>query len=153
MTENLYVPTVGRPRQPWCPDCKRLVPPQYNEKSPGQGYCKPHQSARVRKNYISRRDALATEPLERHPETRTQNLIADIKRELSAGRPMTPDFIRGLFHECALPEPSDEDIERVFFSDQQPAPRVNLLAPENEAEMIAELRRQAAEQNPYDPVD
>lgn len=148
---SLYTPKPGRPRQPWCPDCKKQIPPVYNEKAPGQGYCGAHQSQRVRKNYIARRNA--ANPNFPHPETRERNLQKDIRDNLAKGMPLTVEMIKTLYHENALPTPSDEDIRKEFFPETIGPEYENLIDMAEQDRLVAELQKQAREANPYDPVD
>lgn len=148
---SLYTPKPGRPRQPWCPDCKKQVPPAYTEKAPGQGYCGAHQSQRVRKNYIARRNAANPDYL--HPQSRAEALQKDIRDNLAKGMPLTVEIIKSLYHENALPTPSDEDVQKEFFPRAAEPEDDNLLDMAEMDRLAEELKRQAREANPYDPVD
>jgi hypothetical protein len=118
-------------------------------KKPGQGYCAEHQSARVKKNYLARK--AASDPEYQHPKDRTNNLVADIRSALANGMPLSPERIRELFLENALPSPSFEQIQETFFPDEpksgDPRDEIDYDA------MQAELDRINAQLdgNPYDP--
>jgi hypothetical protein len=142
-----YVPTPGRPRQPFCPDCKKQghkVP-----KKKGQGYCKDHQYARVRRAYEARRRQ--QDPNYIDPASLANTLVSDIQNGIAAGMPIDLDWIKARYAENGLTPLPDDELRRLFFPNQSE----NLIDPDEMARMADDLRRSLAaqEDNPYDPVD
>jgi hypothetical protein len=115
-----YQPRAGRPRQPFCPDCKKESPPKYNRKEDGQGYCKHHQRVRVRTAYTARRQE--SNPTYLHPSERANALDQDIRAAIERGFPtVTLETIKSWYHENGLSPLSDEELTEMYL----PVPRVS----------------------------
>jgi hypothetical protein len=144
-----YVPAAGRPRQPYCPDCKREG--HFVLKKPGQGYCQDHQYARVRRNH--ERKKREANPNYVPPAERADVLVEDIRNNLAKGMPLTIEMIKAFYYENALKPPTDDELQALFFPGTIGSEYENLLDMAEQDRLVAELQKQAREANPYDPVD
>jgi uncharacterized Zn finger protein (UPF0148 family) len=112
MTDSIYVPRPGRPKQLYCPDCKREGNP-FVKKKPGQGYCPTHHSKRTKESY-QRRMRLAN-PNYVPRETLAPTLEEDIKAFIKAGREPSVEMIQSLYLENGLPVPDEEDVIGKYY--------------------------------------
>jgi hypothetical protein len=120
MTIN-YQPRAGRPKMPWCPDCRKQVPPKYEKKEPGQGYCKHHQRVRVRTAYTLRKQA--ADPTYIHPEQRASVLDQDLRAHIQrvGADNVDLEFIKMMYVENALAPLPDDELRAMYL----PASRVS----------------------------
>jgi len=143
MTDN-YLRKAGRPTQPYCPDCRKELPPRYEPKEPGQGYCKNHQRIRVRQNYtIRKRQA---DPGYLHPEERASVLDADIKAHVKRVGAENVDLkdIKQWYFENGLAPLPDAELTSMYLRSASPPRHVDT---EDDPELMRAL---GIEVNPYD---
>lgn len=145
-----YAPKPGRPRQPYCPDCRKKG--KYVLKEKAQGYCKACQRIRVRRAYIGGRRA--NDPNYVHPEERQNTLVADLKGHIErVGKEnVSLEFIRNMYHENALPCPDDDELTREYLTPDEPiGPDLADMTEEDFREMAEKFRR--SQLTAYDPED
>lgn len=97
---------MGRPRQPWCPDCKAAG--RYTEKAPGQSYCRDCLSGRQRasRGATYPKPEIPTDGVDKYWEfLHKQYLEARSKRSKVAKRFEVYGTICEVFQEANLPEP------------------------------------------------
>lgn len=112
MSDSIYVPRPGRPRQLYCPDCKREGKP-FVKKKDGQGYCPGHHSIRTKESY-QRRMRLAN-PNYVPREALAPTLEDDIKAFIKGGAEPTIEMIQGLYQENGLPVPTEEEVVGKYY--------------------------------------
>lgn len=112
---STYERKPGRPKQPFCPDCKREG--NYVRKHKHYGYCKEHKTIRSRRAYANMMKERAAGNYT-HPE----DLVAQLERDLhdhikKVGRSnVTVQFIQNAFDANGLPIPDEEAIQKEFLS-------------------------------------
>lgn len=108
----------GRPKQPYCPDCRRNGD-FFVLKRPGQGYCANCHSRRTRLAYEARMKE--GNPSYAAKGQEPKSLEDDIRAALAKGMPLDVSSIRNLYEETGLQVPSDQEIETMFFSSPPPS--------------------------------
>jgi uncharacterized Zn finger protein (UPF0148 family) len=110
--QNLFVPRPGRPRQLYCPDCKKEGNP-FVKKKDGQGYCATHHYRRTKESYIRRMQAANPNYVPR--EALAPTLEDDIKNYIKGGHEMPIEMIQNLYVENGLPKPDEDDVLGKYY--------------------------------------
>lgn len=111
---------LGRPKQPYCPDCRRngnfFVP-----KKPGQGYCRDCHSARTRRAYQNRMKESNPSYAPRD-QAIASTLHDDIKAALAKGMPLDVTAIQNLYSECGQEVPTEAEVQAWYFDEPSELP-------------------------------